>query len=97
MVSRLMTLPRVIPSYVGALAMLSASGNGGTLTLLLQGLGLPGLPVFRGFWAAWAALCLWYFSFIHLLAVPVLRRLDPALEDISRGLGAGGVRSVWRA
>lgn len=94
--STLMTLPLVIPSYVGALAMLSASGNGGTLTLLLQGLGLPGLPVFRGFWAAWAALSLWNFSFIHLLAVPVLRRLDPALEDISRGLGAGRWRTLWR-
>ncbi|HEX6946462.1 MAG TPA: iron ABC transporter permease [Acidimicrobiia bacterium] len=92
--STLMTLPLVIPSYVGALAMLSASGNGGTLTLFLEKLGLPGLPVFQGFWAAWAALSLWNFSFIHLLAVPVLRRLDPALEDVSRGLGAGRWRTI---
>ena len=90
--STVMTLPLVIPSYVGALAMLSASGNGGTITLVLERLGLPGLPVFQGFWAAWAALSLWNFSFIHLLAVPVLRRLDPALEDVARGLGA----SRWR-
>ncbi len=92
--STLMTLPLVIPSYVGALAMLSASGNGGTITLLLERFGLPGLPVFQGFWAAWAALSLWNFSFIHLLAVPVLRRLDPALEDVARGLGASRGRVI---
>ncbi|MFO7300591.1 MAG: iron ABC transporter permease [Actinomycetes bacterium] len=94
--STVMTLPLVIPSYVGALAMLSASGNGGTLTRLLEAVGLPGLPPLRGFWAAWAALSLWNFSFIHLLTVPVLRRLDPALEDVSRGLGAGRWRTLWR-
>jgi iron(III) transport system permease protein len=53
---------------------------------------LPGLPVFKGFWAAWAALSLWNFSFVHLLTVPLLRRLDPSLEDVARGLGA----SRWR-
>ncbi len=90
--STLVTLPLVIPSYVGGMAMLAASGNSGTLTFILQELGLPGLPVFQGFWAAWSALSLWNFSFVHLLTVPVLRRLDPALEEASRGLGA----SRWR-
>lgn len=92
--STLMTLPLVIPSYVGALALLSASGNDGTITRLLEAMGLPGLPVFQGFWAAWAALSLWNFSFIHLLTVPVLRRLDPALEEASRSLGAGRWRAI---
>lgn len=90
--STLVTVPLVIPSYVGAMTMLAASGNGGSLTLLLESLGLPGLPVFEGFWPSWAALSLWNFSFVHLLTVPVLRRLDPALEDAARGLGA----SRWR-
>jgi iron(III) transport system permease protein len=87
--STLMTLPLVIPSYVGAMAMLAASGNNGMVSQALIGMGLPALPVFQGFWAVWLALSLWNFSFVHLLTVPVLRRLDPALEDVARGLGAG--------
>jgi iron(III) transport system permease protein len=90
--STLVTIPLVIPSYVGAMTMLAASGNGGMLSQFLVSIGLPPLPVFQGFWAAWGALTLWNFSFVHLLTVPVLRRLDPALEEASRGLGA----SRWR-
>jgi iron(III) transport system permease protein len=87
--STMVTIPLVIPSYVGAMTMLAASGNNGMISQFLVFLGLPPLPVFQGFWAAWAALSLWNFSFVHLLTVPVLRRLDPALEEASRGLGAG--------
>lgn len=90
--STLLTLPLVIPSYVGALAFLGLSGNEGLLSKLLVAAGLERLPVFSGFWAAWAALSLWNFSYVHLLAVPALRRMDPALEEAARGLGA----SRWR-
>ncbi|HEX6145341.1 MAG TPA: iron ABC transporter permease [Acidimicrobiia bacterium] len=92
--STLVTLPLVIPSYVGAMTMLAASGNNGMLSQLLGELGLPPLPVFQGFWAVWVALSLWNFSFVHLLIVPVLRRLDPALEEASRGLGASRWRTI---
>src|SRR5690554_39639 len=90
--STLLTLPLVVPSYVGALAFLGLSGNQGLLSRLLAAVGLGPLPVFSGFWAAWAALSLWNFSYVHLLAVPALRRMDPALEEAARGLGA----SRWR-
>lgn len=86
--STLVTLPLVIPSYVGALAMLGTSGNSGLMTEALRAVGLPGFPVFSGFWAAWGALSLWNFSFVHLLVVPAIRRMDPALEEAARGLGA---------
>jgi iron(III) transport system permease protein len=92
--STLVTLPLVIPSYVGALAMLGSSGNGGLMTRLVETVGLPPLPVFRGFWAAWGALTLWNFTYVHLLAVPALRRMDPALEEAARGLGAGRWRTL---
>ncbi len=85
-------LPLVIPSYVGALALLGLSGNLGLLSRMLQAVGLEALPVFQGFWAAWAALSLWNFPFVHLLCVPALRRLDPSLEEAALGLGA----SRWR-
>lgn len=86
--STLVTVPLVIPSYVGALAMLGSSGNSGLMTEALRAVGLPGLPVFTGFWAAWGALSLWNFPYVHLLAVPAIRRMDPALEEAARGLGS---------
>ena len=86
--STLVTLPLVIPSYVGALAMLGTSGNSGLMTEALRAIGLSGLPVFSGFWAAWGALSLWNFSFVHLLVVPAIRRMDPSLEEAARALGA---------
>lgn len=90
--SALLTLPLVIPSYVGALALLGASGNDGLLSRIASMVGLSPLPVFSGFWATWAALSLWNFSYVHLLSVPVLRRMDPSLEEAARGLGS----SRWR-
>jgi len=92
--STLVTLPLVIPSYVGALAMLGTSGNSGLMTEALRSIGLPGLPVFTGFGAAWGALSLWNFSYVHLLAVPAIRRMDPALEDAAHGLGASRLRTL---
>src|SRR5690606_37775969 len=90
--STLLSLPLVVPSYVGALAFLGLSGNQGLLSRLMAAVGLRPLPVFSAFWAAWAALSLWNFSYVHLLAVPALRRMDPPLEEAARGLGA----SRWR-
>lgn len=92
--STLVSLPLVIPSYVGALAMLGSSGNGGVVSLALDAVGLPKLGVFSGFWAAWGALSLWNFSYVHLIATPALRRMDPALEEAARGLGASARRSL---
>lgn len=94
--STLVSLPLVIPSYVGALAMLGTSGNAGAVSQLLQAVGLPALPVFSGFWAAWGALSLWNFSYVHLLAVPTLRRMDPALEEASRSLGSTRAATLRR-
>ncbi|RPI23820.1 MAG: iron ABC transporter permease, partial [Actinobacteria bacterium] len=94
--STLVTLPLVIPSYVGALALLGTSGNSGVISTALMAIGLPALPVFSGFWAAWGALSLWNFSYVHLLAVPALRRMNPSLEEASRGLGAGRWHTLGR-
>jgi iron(III) transport system permease protein len=85
--STLVTLPLVIPSYVGALALLGASGNQGVLSALVAPLGWGPLPPFRGFVATWIALSLWNYPFVYLLAVPALRRMDPSLEEAARGLG----------
>ncbi|MGH8912593.1 MAG: ABC transporter permease, partial [Acidimicrobiia bacterium] len=92
--STLVTIPLVIPSYVGALAMLGTSGNDGLMSRALMAVGLPSLPVFSGFWATWGALSVWNFSYVHLLAVPALRRMDPALEEAARGLGSSRWRTI---
>lgn len=93
--STLVTVPLVIPSYVGAMTILAATGNNGMITQALQAMGLPGIPTLTGFWPTWLALSLWNFSFVHLLTVPVLKRLDPGLEEMSRGLGAGRWRTLF--
>ncbi|HVR34204.1 MAG TPA: iron ABC transporter permease [Acidimicrobiia bacterium] len=91
--SMLVSLPLVIPSYVGALAMLGSSGNTGVVSVALDAIGLPKLGVFSGFWAAWGALSLWNFSYVHLITTPALARMDPTLEEASRGLGASSRRT----
>jgi len=77
-------LPLVIPSYVIALAILSATGPRGLLTETL-GLGIPSLIGLPG---AWLALTLATYPFVYLTTATALRRMDPAHEEAARGLGA---------
>ena len=86
--STLLALPLVIPSYVGALAILSISGARG---LLAEVAGLAA-PQITGFAGAWLALSLFTYPYVFLLASASLRKLDPSLEEAARSLGAGG----WR-
>lgn len=88
----LVTAPMVIPSYVGALAVLGAGGGNGVLTTALEAVGLGGLPPLRGFWPTWATLSLWNAPVVHLLVAPAVTRLDPALTEAARGLGASRLR-----
>ncbi len=90
--STLVSLPVVIPSYVGALTLLAATGRQGYLSGLVARLGWGPIPIPRGFIGAFLALTLFTYPYVHLLVVPTLRRLDPAQEEAARGLGA----SSWR-
>ena len=90
-----LALPLVVPSYVGALALLGSFGPGGAVTDLLSPLGMTELPVPSGFWAAWLVLSLFTYPYVYLVAAPALRRMDPALEDAARGMGASRL-SVFR-
>ena len=84
-------LPLVIPSYVLALAFLAASGPRGTLATLTGW----DVPVLNGLPGAWLALALSTYPFVYLMVMAALRRLDPALEDAARGLGASRWRVFW--
>ena len=80
----LVALPLVIPSYVIALSFLSASGPRGLVSRITG----TDLPVLDGLPGAWLALTLSTFPYVFLIVAAALRRIDPALEDAARGLGA---------
>ena len=81
-------LPLVIPSYVIALAIVSAGGDGGMGREVL-GISLPAL---EGFTGAFLALTVSTYPFVYLPAAVALRRLDPAHEEAARGLGSTPAR-----
>ncbi|MDX1690400.1 MAG: iron ABC transporter permease [Acidimicrobiia bacterium] len=81
-------LPLVIPSYVIALALISAGGASGIVADLV---GLQ-LPVLRGWPGAWVALTISTYPFVYLTVSVTLRRIDPSHEEAARGLGASPAR-----
>jgi iron(III) transport system permease protein len=80
----LVALPLVLPSYVIALAVVSALGPRG---LIADAIGF-GLPSVRGYWGAFWALTVATYPFVYLIVASALRRMDPAVEEAARGLGA---------
>jgi iron(III) transport system permease protein len=86
--SVVVALPLVIPSYVLALTLISFFGPRG---LLADVTGLRP-PSITGFTGAWLALTLSTYPYVYLIARAALKRLDPALEEAARGLGA----PAWR-
>ncbi|MGB5731505.1 MAG: iron ABC transporter permease, partial [Acidimicrobiia bacterium] len=76
--------PLVVPSYVIALSFLSATGPRGLVARITG----ADLPVLDGLAGAWLALTLSTFPYVFLIVAAALRRIDPALEDAARGLGA---------
>ncbi len=81
----LLPLPLVIPSFVGATALLSAFGRGGLV---------PFVPRIEGFWGALIVLTLLSYPYVYL---PVLARLSttlPTLEEAARLLGSRPWRTM---
>jgi iron(III) transport system permease protein len=79
-------LPVVIPSYVGALALLAAFAPGG----LLEGvLGFAGFdaPRVRGFWGSTLVLTLLTYPYVYLPVAARLATLPAELEESARSLG----------
>jgi iron(III) transport system permease protein len=85
----LTALPLAVPSYVAALAVVATFGPRGTIARWLGPLGVDRLSEVYGFPGAWLALSLATFPYVTLTVRGALRRLDPALEEVSRSLGAG--------
>lgn len=88
-------LPLVVPSYVGALAMVAALGPQGLLQRALAPLGVERLPEIYGLFGAWLTLTLFTYPYVFLSVRAGLRGLDPALEEATRCLGHGSWRSFF--
>ncbi|RPI99781.1 MAG: iron ABC transporter permease [Chloroflexi bacterium] len=87
----ILTVPLVIPSYIGAFALIGAIGPRGMLQQALEPLGVERLPSVYGFWGAWLSITLFTYPYLFLSVRAGLRGLDPALEEASYLLG----RSAW--
>ena len=83
----ILPLPLVIPSFVGATALLAAFGRGGLV---------PFLPRIEGFWGAFMVLTLLSYPYVYL---PVQARLSttvPTMEEAARLLGSRPWRTLAR-
>ena len=85
-------LPLVIPSYVAGFIVVVTLGPKGMLQGLMESMfGLERLPDISGFPGAALTLTLLSYPYVLLTVRAAFLRLDPSLEEISRGLG----RNPW--
>ena len=80
-------LPLVIPSFVGATAVLSAFGSGGLIEFV---------PRLEGFWGAFVVLTLLSYPYVYLPVAARLSSTSASIEEASRLLGSRPVRTVFR-
>lgn len=88
----LLPLPLVIPSFIGAFALIAAFARGGLVDRLS---GVHGLPV-SGFTGAFLVLTLLTYPYVYLPVEARLRRLPRSLEETSRLLGRKGGATFLR-
>lgn len=87
---RLVTaLPLVLPSFVGATALLAGMANGGLIAEVLEPLGVEQLPRLEGFWGSWFVLTLFTYPMVYLPVAARLAGLPSSLEESARLLGRG--------
>lgn len=87
----LLPLPLVLPSFIGAFALIAAFARGGLLERLLGPLGVGELPEVGGFAGAFTVLTLLTYPYVYLPVAARLRQLSPAMEESARLLGSGPV------
>ena len=85
----LLPLPLVLPSFIGAFALIAAFATGGIVERALSPVGLGGLPRVEGFLGAFIVLTLLTYPYVYLPVAARLRQLPPAMEESSRLLGRG--------
>lgn len=88
----LLPLPLVIPSFIGAFALIAAFARGGLVDRLM---GVHGLPV-TGFAGAFVVLTVLTYPYVYLPVEARLRQLPRSLEESSRLLGRKGPATFAR-
>jgi iron(III) transport system permease protein len=94
--SVLLALPLVIPTYVGAYALISMMGPRGIVQGWLAPLGVEQLPSIYGLPGATWALTIFSYPYIYLSLRAGLLNIDPAQEEAARSLGLGPAAVFWR-
>jgi iron(III) transport system permease protein len=90
----LLPLPLVIPSFIGAFALIAAFAPGGLLAGPLGALGATP-PRVGGYWAAFAVLTLFTYPYVYLPVAARLRQLPASLEESARLLGRRPAAVFW--
>jgi iron(III) transport system permease protein len=80
------TLPLVIPSYIGAFAFISAFGPRGRFQDLLAPLGVDTLPSIYGLQGTVLVLTLYTYPYVYITTRASLKMLDTRLVDAARTL-----------
>ena len=80
------SLPLVIPSYIGAFAFVSALGPRGTFQRLLAPFGVERLPEIYGFVGASLVLTLYTYPYVYITTRAALKSMDTTLIDAARTL-----------
>jgi iron(III) transport system permease protein len=90
-------LPLVIPSYVGAFAIIAALGPRGMVQGWLERwFGIERIPEIYGLFGASLTLILFSFPYVLLPLRAALSGMDHSLEEASRSMGFGSWRTFWR-
>jgi iron(III) transport system permease protein len=85
-------VPLVIPSFIGAFALIAAFAPGG---LVEEATGLQP-PRVEGFWGSFAVLALLTYPYVYLPVAARLAQLPRALEESARLLGRGPATTFAR-
>jgi iron(III) transport system permease protein len=87
----LLPLPLVLPSFIGAFALIAAFARGGLVERMLSPLGVSGLPSVDGYAGSFLVLTLLTYPYVYLPVAARLRQLSSAMEESARLLGRGPV------
>lgn len=91
----LVPLPLVLPSFVGALALVSATSPQGLLGAALSAVGVDGPFRVQGYWAAFTVLTFLTYPYVYLPVAARMAGLPASTEESARALGASP-REVFR-
>jgi iron(III) transport system permease protein len=94
--SVVVSLPLVVPSYIGAFAFVSAFGPRGEFHSLLAPLGIERLPEIYGFPGTVAVITLYTYPYVYLTTRAALLSFDTSLVEAARTLNHGRLSAFRR-